>query len=47
MTAQVFFWWVFPILGTIACFAWIWYDKHFGYGKHSNDAKSGKNTAAE
>jgi hypothetical protein len=47
MTGREFIWYFFPWIGAAVCLAWLWYDKHYGYGKHSDDTKSGKNTPAE
>ncbi len=29
MSAEIFMWWVFPILVGVVCFGWLWYQKRY------------------
>ncbi len=33
MTSEVFFWYVFPLIGAAIAFGWVWYDRR--YNDHS------------
>ncbi len=42
MTGDIFFWYVFPLIGAAVVFGWIAYDKFKGGNKHNHHLHPGE-----